>query len=223
MNGAGPAAALTLVIVGTALAVAARGDESPTEVTINVHPGKSPNALGDAAGGSIPVVLFGSSKFDVRSIDPLSLTLGATSFLRHSRVELSRASESLCEVACEVRDVGGPDSDSADGLGPPDGYDDLTCRFSSELALAGEGIQSVTLMGTTFPGDDGGTTPLVGTDFAIEPTVLEAIVRCCIDCDDNGNCSGCNGDIYSCNDFLMTCDGDTICNDCSGCAPPRIS
>lgn len=223
MKRIGLSTALALAMAGSVSAVAVQAAEPPTEVLINVHPGKNPNIIDRDAKGSIPVMVFGSPKLDVKGIDPLSLTLGVVSFWRHSRVEISRSNEPVCETSCEIRDAGSPDGDSPDSLGPPDGYDDLICQFTNELALVAGGIQSLTLSGATHADDDGSTTPVVGSDFAIEPTVLEAIVRCCIVCEDNGSCSGCNGDIYSCDNFLMTCDGDVICNDCTGCAPPRIS
>lgn len=121
-----------------------------------------------------------------------------------------------------MRDNGSPNDNYFDGIGPADGYDDLICQFNNDLRLVSEAIQPVTLTGI-FLDDGGNGTPFAGTDFASGPGGPEAIVRCCIDCDGNGNCSGCNGDTYPCTDFLKVCAGSEICNECTGCEPPANS
>jgi hypothetical protein len=56
-------------------AVTTQATEPPTEVLINIHPGSNPNIINTDANGVTSVMIFGSSKIDVRKIDPLSLKL----------------------------------------------------------------------------------------------------------------------------------------------------
>lgn len=207
---------LAVAILCGVYAVTTLATEPPAEVHINIHPGSNPNIINTDANGVIPVMIFGSPEVDVTKIDPLSLKLEVNFLWCSSRVETTGKHAT---PLCNLGDDGSPNDHYFDGLGPPDGYDDLICQFNNDLGLIRESIQPVTLMGIYL--DDGGTgLPLFGTDFASGPAGTEAIARCCIDCDENGSCSGCNGDIHPCTDLLRICDGDEICNECTGCERP---
>ncbi|MEN8131130.1 MAG: hypothetical protein ABFS45_13245 [Pseudomonadota bacterium] len=203
---------LTFTIVCGFYAVTTLATEPPAEVHINIHPGSNPNIINPDSNGVIPVMIFGSRELDVTKIDPLSLKLEVNFLWCSSSVETTGKH---AKPLCDIRDDGSPNDHYFDGLGPPDGYDDLICQFNNELGLIREAIQPVTLTGI-FSDGGGNGSPLFGTDFASGPVGTEAISRCCINCD-NGNCGGCNGDIRGCTDLIRICDGKEICRECTGC------
>ena len=202
---------LTLTIVCGVYAVTTLAEEPPIEVHINIHPGSNPNIINTDANGVIPVLILGSSEVDVTKIDPPSLKLDVNFFWCPSRVATTGK---RATPLCDIQDYGSPNGYYFDGLGPPDGHDDLICHFNNDLGLIREAIQPVTLTGTLHSGGNG--TQLFGTDFASGPGGTEAIARCCVFCED-GNCSICNGDIHGCTDLIRICDGTNICRDCTGC------
>ena len=213
-------ATVACLLLCTIIVMTAQAGEQITKIAINISPGIYPNAIAADADSVTPVLIFGSESVDVANIDPRSLQLGVNEFWRPSYV---KSSNRLKVPLCETRDIGSPDRYYFDGMGPPDGYDDLLCYFTHDMALIQRSIQPLTLTGTIIPDVGGQGVSIYGTDFANVPGTSQAIVRCCIHCDGQGNCGGCNGDIYRCTDFLRVCDGKTICRDCSGCEPPRIS
>ncbi len=202
-------------------ALTAQATELPTEVHINIDPGNHPNIINTEKKAAIVVTIFGSRNFDVVKVDPLSLNLGVHSFWCPSRVKTTSKDN---EPSCEIQDIGSPNKRYFDSLGPSDGYDDLTCDFNNDVAHVREGTQKMNLKGMLRIDGRGNTSPLFGNDYASGPEGVDAILRCCIDCDDSGGCSGCNSDTDNCNgDFLKVCSGDTFCNDCTGCKDPAQS
>ena len=208
---------LTVILYATAT----YGQVCSTEenVDINIFPGTHPNVIDPGSERRIPVVIFGSEKLKASKVDPQSLRLRVNALWEASRVETDTTSRT---PLCEIRDVGSPNKLYSDSLGPQDGYMDLLCQFTNELAIIQGGVQPVTLTGLIPSGEGGEESPVTGFDSASGPGGLKDIVRCCISCDDNGNCSGCNGDLRHCTDYLRQCSGSEHCYDCTGCKAPEI-
>jgi len=185
----------------------------PSEVNINIHPGSNPNIINPDAHGVIPVLILGSPEVDVTKIDSSSLKLDVNSFWCPSRVATKGK---RATPLCDIGDDGSPNDNYDDGLGPPDGYEDLICHFNNDLSLIRQAIQPVTLTGIYIDGG-GNEFPFFGTDLVSGPGGTKAIARCCIACDDNGGCFGCNSDIHNCDGVIRICDGNAVCRDCTGC------
>lgn len=212
---------LTLIILYGAYAVTGLATEPPTEVNINIYPGNNPNIINTDKKAPIAVMIFGSRELEVSKVDPHSLKLGVHAYWCPSRVETTDQNN---KPSCEIRDAGSPNEYYFDSLGPSDGYDDLICQFSSDFAHVREGTQKITLKGMMSIDDRGNKSPLFGNDFGTGQEGVQAIVRCCIVCGEDGKCSGCNSDIDGCiNDYIKVCDGDTWCNECTGCEDPAVS
>lgn len=190
-------------------------------VNLNILPATSPNVVEADPDVPIPVLVFGSAQLDVNGVDQHSLRLNFSADWFPSRVETGEERESLL---CEIRDIGSYNAHYRDNLGPVDGHGDLLCQFINNTNFIRGGVEPfVVLTGVARDGDRGTDIPLFGFDSAVGPGGVGDVGRCCIDCDDDGNCSGCNGDFDNCaNDFLVQCDGDTSCYDCTGCSAPEI-
>ena len=212
---------LTLTVVSVMFAMTAQGATCSAKeiVDINIHPGEHPNIIDPRRNSLIPVVIFGSAQLDINKVDPQSLRLRVNALWEPSRVETAKRKNS---PLCKIRDIGSHNENYSDNLGPQDGYDDLICRFTNELAMFQGGVQQLSLTGTLLIDDRGEQWPIYGYDSGSGPGGLEDIVRCCITCDSAGSCSGCNSDIYNCSDHLKQCSGSDICYDCTGCKAPEV-
>lgn len=182
---------------------------------IALYPAADQNVIVQDSERSVPVLIFGSADLDVADINLSSLELKVHPLWRVSQVELDER-----RPRCEFADLGAPAAAGETRIGPKDGLVDVLCQFDSKLALLTESIQPVKLTGTVTT--DGAVNPIVGADYASGPDGMHQIYRCCITCDDAGNCSGCNSDTNCANDFARECEGSSICNDCTGCKEPRI-
>lgn len=110
------------------------GDRMVTEVPVDVKPGSEINPLNLQSKGVLPVAILGSEELDVNMIDPDSLLLNGVPPLRWSYGDVcSHEDES---VAPEMK---------SDDIEIPDGYEDLTLKFSTQ--------QIVTTIGEVERGD----------------------------------------------------------------------
>ena len=190
-----------------------------TRVEINVMPGNSENIIDSQNDDQIPVIIFGSSQLDVTKIDLFSLTLGVHFYWPQSYVKLAPNNVAQCEIV----DSGSYSTHYFDNLGPVDGYNDLLCQFGSDFAMIQTGAQRLTLAGAINDGFALYETLIVGTDSAEPAVESNDIARCCIRCEQDGECEGCNGDVYQCDKYLRVCESEELCKDCSRCLPPKIS
>ncbi len=125
------------------------GDVFIIEVPVDVKPGSDINPLNLRSKGVLPVAILGAEDFDVSLIDPASLLLNGVAPLRWS-----------------YEDVCGPDDMSMDTDGDmdddghtPDGYGDMTLKFSTQeiAATLGEGLMrgdivTLSMVGTLMDG-----------------------------------------------------------------------
>lgn len=125
------------------------GDYMEPVLPVDVKPGSDINPLNLKSNGVLPVAILGSETFDVTRIDPTSLRLNGVAPLRWSY-----------EDVCGHDDMGmDPDMNGDDGE-MPDGYDDMTLKFSTqEIAAAlGEDLSRGDIVILTMTGDVDGST-----------------------------------------------------------------
>jgi hypothetical protein len=103
-------------------AVGAIASEPVTiEVAVDIKPGSCPNPLNLKSKGVLPVAVLGTEEFDVTEIDPASIRL-----------------EGVAPLRSAMEDVAAPVTDTNDCncMQPgPDGYMDLTLKFSRPLLV----------------------------------------------------------------------------------------
>ncbi len=88
------------------------GDYMEQGLSVDVKPGSDINPLNLKSNGVLPVAILGSEAFDVAQIDPESLFLNGVSPLRWSF-------EDVCGLDLDDDEV-------------PDGYEDMTLKFSTQ-------------------------------------------------------------------------------------------
>lgn len=122
------------------------GDRFVEEIDVDVKPGSDVNPLNLRSKGVLPVAVMGSADFDVTLVDPDSLLLNGVPPLRWSY-------EDVCGQDMDMDpDMNGDDGDV------PDGYDDLTLKFSTqEIAstlgdVAKGDIVTLIMTGSLFDG-----------------------------------------------------------------------
>lgn len=135
------------------------GGEPPgIEVAVDIKPTSCPNPLQCKSSGVVPVAVLGSAELDVTTIDPASVLLAGVAPLR-SAVE---------DVAAPFL----PATGKADCLDctteGPDGFPDLTLKFSTKQLLeaigpAADGACLVLSLTGNLREEDGGT-PISGED-----------------------------------------------------------
>lgn len=87
-----------------------------TVVDIDIKPGSCPNPLNVKSKGVLPVAIFGTADFDVNEIDPASL----------------RLLEEVAPLRSALEDVGRPEDAEDCYYYGPDGWVDLTLKFSTQ-------------------------------------------------------------------------------------------
>ena len=108
-------------------------------------------------GGVLPVAILGTDGFDVNTIDPSTVELEGVSQLRWNLEDVATPVES--EDTCECTTAG------------PDGFDDLTLKFSVQEIVAALGpvndgeVLSLLLTANTLP--EYGSAPVQGSDCVI--------------------------------------------------------
>ena len=114
---------------------------------VDVKPGSDINPLNLKSNGVLPVAILGSEVFDVSLIDPDSLRLNGVAPLRWSYEDVHGPSDMNMD----------PAMDNGDGE-MPDGYEDMTLKFSTQEIAATLGdvvrgdIVTLTMVGFFFDG-----------------------------------------------------------------------
>lgn len=97
---------------------------------VDVKPGSDVNPVNLRSNGVLPVAVLGSADFDVTTIDPSTILLNGVAPLRWSI-------EDVCGPSPDPQDPTAPMMDDNDDMEMPDGYDDLTLKFSTpEIAAS---------------------------------------------------------------------------------------
>lgn len=112
------------IVVPVALTV------TPIEVALDINPGSCPNPLNCKSKGVIPVAILGTTDFDVTQIDPVTLRLAGASPLRWDIEDVATPFEPFTgkeDCLYDCNETG------------PDGYPDVTLKFSTQEVVAGFG------------------------------------------------------------------------------------
>jgi len=104
------------------------GDRFVADIPVDVKPGSDVNPLNLRSKGVLPVAILGSADFDVTLIDPASLLLNGVAPLRWSYEDVCTNDDMLTDT-----DFDGNDGDM------PDGYQDMTLKFSTQEIAASLG------------------------------------------------------------------------------------
>jgi hypothetical protein len=128
-------------------------------VSIDIKPGSCPNPLNFKSKGLLPVAIVGTEDFDVTQVDPTSILLEGVPPLRWSLEDVATPFEPF---------IGKEDCfEDCHELGP-DGYVDLTLKFSAQEVFGALGDVEdgdclvLELTGHLLEEFDG--TPIVGED-----------------------------------------------------------
>jgi hypothetical protein len=125
---------------------------------VDIKPGACPNPFNPGSKGVLPVAILGTANFDVRTIDPRTVSLAGVPPLRSS-----------------YEDVGTPaPANECNALGP-DGHMDMTLKFDTEAVVAALGLDTandgqqlvLSLTGTQQTGTLQTGTPISGQDKVI--------------------------------------------------------
>ena len=101
--------------------------EEEVEVNVDIKPTSCPNPLNFKSKGVLPVAILGTDEFDVSEIDPATVELEGVSPLRWAIEDVATPFD-------------GVPSDCDDCSTPgPDGYQDLTLKFSTQAVVAALG------------------------------------------------------------------------------------
>ncbi|MBL7208953.1 MAG: hypothetical protein ISS52_02520 [Dehalococcoidia bacterium] len=131
------------------------------EVPVDIKPQSCPNPLNVKSRGMLPVAILGTDNFDVTRVDPGSVLLDGVSPLRWD----------LEDVATSFEPFIGKEGCSDCTEEGPDGYLDLTLKFSTQDVVDALGDVSdgdclvLTLIGNLKEEFDG--TPIVGEDVVV--------------------------------------------------------
>jgi hypothetical protein len=114
-------------LIGEQVVVNFGDDLTDGDVEVDVKPGSEVNPVNFRSNGVLPVAILGSQVLDVSQIDPDSILLQGVAPLRWS-----------------FEDVGGPydgsmDPMTEDDMEIPDGYEDMTLKFSTQEIVAAIG------------------------------------------------------------------------------------
>jgi hypothetical protein len=118
----------------------------PPPIAVDIKPTSCPNPLNTKSNGVLPVAILGTDQFDVYDVDPATVTLEGVSPLRWAYED----------VATPVDN--GPDDCECTTEGP-DGYRDLTLKFSTQEIVAALGdvtdgeYRVLTLQALTYVGN----------------------------------------------------------------------
>ena len=127
------------------------------EVFLDVKPGSCPNPVNVNAGGVLPVAIAGTESLDISHIDPATVRLNGIAPLRWSFEDVTAPFEPYMDKALDEK---------ACMSSGPDGYTDLTLKFSTveiaeALGTVPDGrVLALELTGKLFDG-----TPVMGEDM----------------------------------------------------------
>jgi hypothetical protein len=100
------------------------------DTPVDVKPGSDVNPVNLRSNGVLPVAVLGSADFDVTTIDPSTILLNGVAPLRWSIAD-------VCGPSPYPQDPAAPMMDDNEDMEMPDGYDDLTLKFSTpEIAAS---------------------------------------------------------------------------------------
>ena len=131
------------------------------EVPVDVHPTSCPNPINVGSKGLTPVAILGTADFDVSTIDPATIMLQGISPIRWA----------IEDVATPYEPFVGKEGAYACNMYGPDGYFDLTLKFTTQALAAALGAVSdrqvlvVTLTGSLK--EEFGGTQIIGEDVVI--------------------------------------------------------
>jgi hypothetical protein len=123
-------------------------------VAVDIKPGSCPNPINVKSRGVLPAAILGSEEFNVTTIDAASLRLQGVAPIRSSKEDVATPFTGEITSCEDCTELG------------PDGYIDLTLKFSTQeiFAALGEVIdeECIVLQLTGFA--DNGDTPIIGRD-----------------------------------------------------------
>jgi hypothetical protein len=117
------------------------------EVAVDIKPTSCPNPLNTKSNGVLPVAILGTDEFDVYEVNPETVTLAGVAPLRWDYEDVATPVDDDAEF-CECTTEG------------PDGYLDMTFKFSTQDIVAALGMVAdgdvipLNLEGETFGGTD---------------------------------------------------------------------
>ena len=129
------------------------------EVPFDIHPTSCPNPVNRKGGGVMPAAILGSDTFDVMDIDPATINIGGVYPVRTA----------IEDVATPYYPFIGKDLDkmSCNTYGP-DGYSDLTIKFSNqEIAALLNGYVKDDVVKLELTGELYDGTDIIGEDIII--------------------------------------------------------
>jgi hypothetical protein len=135
----------------------------PISLDFDIKPQSCPNPLNIKSRGKFPVAVLGTNDFDVMDIDPSTLLLEGVAPVRWSIEDVSTPFSSISLAVDDARQTLSNICDCT--TNGPDGYDDLTLKFSTQELVAALGpvnngdeleltITGSLLDGTTIEGSD---------------------------------------------------------------------
>ncbi len=133
-------------------------DPIPEPVPLDLKPRHCPNQVNVKAGSVLRVAILGTEDFDVTQVDPASVRLEGVAPLRSA----------IKDVATPFEPFVGKESEFDCTIEGPDGFDDLTVRFSNQDVVSALGDVSdgdVLVLELTASLTDG--TPIAGEDVVV--------------------------------------------------------
>jgi hypothetical protein len=134
----------------------------PIEVPVDIKPTSCPNPLNTSGRGGLPVAILGTMDFDVTQIDPASITLEGISPSRWDLEDVATPFEPFMDKEDCFEDC------TEEG---PDGYMDLTLKFSTQEVVAALGDVSdgdcLVLMLAGDLKEEFGGTAIIGEDVVM--------------------------------------------------------
>jgi outer membrane protein assembly factor BamB len=130
-------------------------------VALDIKPTSCPNPINDKSKGVLPVAILGTGDFDVSQVDPASVVLEGIAPLRWAMEDVTSPYEPfLGKEACDECNEEGPD-----------GYMDLTLKFSTPAVVEALGdVEDGDCLALTITGnlkEEFGCTPIVGEDVVL--------------------------------------------------------
>ena len=128
-------------------------------VAVDIKPGSCPNPFNLKSRGVLPVAILGTAEFDVTTIDRAS-------------IRLKIGSQEVATIRSSTEDVATPftgeitSCENCTELGP-DGYMDLTLKFSTQAIVQAIGVDNVNdgdCLVLTLTGKLNDDTPIIGED-----------------------------------------------------------
>ena len=121
---------------------------------LDIHPGSCPNPINVGSPGLTPAALLGTADFDVTEVDPSTLRLAGVASTRWNMEDV--ATPLVDGMRCECTTAG------------PDGYTDLTLKFSTQALVAAIGpVNEGDVVVLTITGEFWDGTPFEAPDCVV--------------------------------------------------------